>query len=93
MWGKTGKLAEDAFGMKAHARWFVPLRTWLAARRCNSDEQQAKFVEALSRTIALRRTSKAMRTAIEKADAVVQVRAGIPVPSPCLYKYDMHRTG
>ena len=45
-----------------------------------------------SRTIALRRTSKTMWTAIEKADAVVQARAGIPVPPKYLYS-DMHRTG
>jgi hypothetical protein len=33
-----------------------------------------------SRTIALRRTSKTMRTAVEKADAVVQARGGIEFP-------------
>ena len=31
-----------------------------------------------SRTIALRQTSKTMRTAVEKADAVVQARSSIP---------------
>ena len=33
-----------------------------------------------SRTIALRQTSKTMRTAVEKADAVVQARCGVQFP-------------
>ena len=45
-----------------------------------------------SRTIALRRTSKTMRTAIDKADAGVQVRAGIPIPSAVfLQRYAKNR--
>jgi hypothetical protein len=33
-----------------------------------------------SRAIALRQTSKTMRTAVEKADAVVQQRRGVQFP-------------
>ena len=43
-----------------------------------------------SRTMALRRTSKTMRTAVEKADAVVEAREGIQVPDGQGLVYKLH---